>query len=177
LYARSSEDGMNETPQQYTERIVGYSNGQDPLTVQAATAGKLDRLIAGVPTAKLRERPAPGKWGVNEILAHLADAEIVIGFRLRFILGAPGSPVVAYDQDSWAASGHYDARDPQQSVEQFRVLREGNLALLQSLEPAQWKHSGMHSERGRETIEQIVRMAAGHDLNHLQQIEKILGRG
>jgi hypothetical protein len=54
------------------------------------------------------------------------------------------------------------------------VLREGNLALLRSLDPEQWQHYGMHSERGRETIEHIARMFAGHDLNHLQQIEKIL---
>jgi hypothetical protein len=59
-------------------------------------------------------------------------------------------------------------------VEQFRVVRLGNLALLKSLTPAQWKHYGMHSERGQESIEQIVRMFAGHDINHLRQIEAIL---
>lgn len=54
------------------------------------------------------------------------------------------------------------------------MLREENLALLQSLEPEQWKHYGVHFERGQESIEHIVRMCAGHDINHLQQIEKIL---
>jgi hypothetical protein len=167
---------MNETPQRYTQRILGYIDGKQPLAVQAATAKKLGRLIKGVSTAKLRKRPAPGKWSVSEIIAHLADGEIVGGFRLRLILGSPGSPVVAYDQDKWVTSGHYDKRDPQKSVEQFRVLREANLALLKSLEPEQWKHYGMHSERGQESIEQIVRMFAGHDINHLQEIEKILAR-
>jgi hypothetical protein len=71
-------------------------------------------------------------------------------------------------------SGHYEQRDPFKSVEQFRVVREANLALLKSLTPEQWQHYGMHSERGQETIEQIVRMTAGHDVNHLQQIDKIL---
>jgi hypothetical protein len=165
---------MNETPQQYTQRVVGYIEGKQPLAVQAATAKKLKRLIKGVPVGKLRKRPAADKWSVSEIVAHLADAEIVGGFRMRLILGAPGTPVAAFDQDSWVTSGHYEKRDPRKSVEQFRVVREANLALLKSLKPEQWKHFGMHSERGQETIEHIVRMFAGHDLNHLQQIERIL---
>jgi hypothetical protein len=167
---------MNETAQQYTQRVVGYSEGKQPLAVQAATAKKLERLIKGVPTAKLRKRPAPGKWSVSEILAHLADAEIVGGFRMRLILGAPGTPIAAFDQDSWVTSGHYEKRDPRKSVEQFRVLREGNLALLKSLKPEQWKHHGMHAERGQESIEHIVRMFAGHDINHIRQIEQILAK-
>jgi len=165
---------MNETPQEYTQRILGYTEGKPPLAVQAATARKLDRLIKGVSTSRLRKRPAPEKWSVSEIVAHLADGEIVGAFRMRLILGSPGTPIVAYDQNDWLTSGHYDKRDPRKSVEQFRVLREANLALLKSLEPAQWKHYGMHSERGRESIEHIVRMFAGHDVNHLQQIERIL---
>ncbi|MGA8271982.1 MAG: DinB family protein [Candidatus Sulfotelmatobacter sp.] len=165
---------MKETPQQYTQRISGYAAGKQPLAVQAATAKKLERLIKGVPTSKLRKRPAPGKWSVNEILAHLAETEIVGGFRMRLILGAPGTPIVAFDQDAWVISGHYEKRDPRKSLEQFRVLREANLALLKSLTPEQWKHYGMHSERGQESIEHIARMFAGHDINHLQQVEKIL---
>jgi len=167
---------MNETPQQYTQRILGYVKGKQPLAVQAATAKKLERLIKGASEAKLRKRPTPEKWSVSEIVAHLADGEIVGGFRLRFILGSPGSAIIAYDQDAWATSGHYDKRDARKSVALFRVLREANLALLKSLEPEQWKLRGMHSERGQESIEHIVRMFAGHDLNHLQQIEKILAR-
>jgi DinB superfamily len=167
---------MNEAPHEYTQRILGYIEGKQPLAVLAATAEKLDCLIKGVSTAKLRNRPAPEKWSVSEIIAHLADAEIVGGFRMRLILGSPGTPILAYDQDKWVTSGHYDNRDPRKSVDQFRVLREANLALLESLKPEQWKHHGMHSERGQESIEHIVRMCAGHDINHLQQIEKILER-
>src|SRR5262245_45797985 len=106
------EDEMNETAQQYTQRILGYVKGKRPLAVQAATAKKLERLIRGVPATKLRRRTAPGTWSVSEIVAHLADAEIVGAFRIRFILGSPGSLVVAYDQDKWVISGHYDKRDP-----------------------------------------------------------------
>ena len=74
---------MKETPQEYTRRILGHVEGQDPLKVEARTAMKLERLINGVPASKLRKRPAPGKWSVAEILAHLADSEIVRGWRMR----------------------------------------------------------------------------------------------
>jgi hypothetical protein len=82
--------------------------------------------------------------------------------------------VQAYDQNSWVTSGHYDKRDPKKSLEVHRVLREANLALLKSLTPNQWKQFGQHSERGQESIERIVRMLAGHDINHIRQIERIL---
>src|ERR1700674_4763063 len=166
---------MKETPQEYIKRISGHVEGQEPLKVQAATPKKLERLIKGVPAAKLHKRPAPEKWSVAEILAHLADSEMVRSWRMRQILGAPGTPIQAFDQNVWAISGHYEKRDPRKSVELFRVLREANLALLKSLTPEQWKHHGMHAERGKETIEHIVRMFAGHDLNHTKQVERIVG--
>ena len=165
---------MKETPQQYTQRVTGYVEGKQPMAVQAATAKKLERLIKGVSPAKLKKRRAPEKWSVSEILAHLADTEIVGGFRIRLILGAPGTPIMGFDQDAWVISGHYDKRDPRESVEQFRAVRKANLALLKSLTAEQWKHFGMHSERGQESVEHIVKMFAGHDLNHLKQIEAIL---
>jgi hypothetical protein len=167
---------MKETPQQYTQRVTGYVEGKQPLAVQAATAKTLERLIKGLSTAKLRKRPAPDKWSVGEILAHLADTEIVGGFRIRLILGAPGTPIAAFDQDAWVTSGHYSKREPRKSLAQFRAVREANLALLKSLAPEQWKHYGVHSERGQESVEHIAKMFAGHDINHLQQIEKILRR-
>src|SRR5450755_702601 len=165
---------MAETAQQYTQRIMANTEGLDPMKVQAATPKKLARLIKDIPAGKLRKRPAPGKWSVAEILAHLADVEIVIGWRMRSILGDPGTPVQAYDQNAWVVSGHYEKRDPRRSIELQRVVREANLALLKSLSPDQWKQFGQHAERGQESIEHIVRMVAGHDLNHIQQIEQIV---
>src|SRR5437588_450214 len=72
----SGANQMNETVQQYIQRITSYMEGKQPLTVQAATPKRLERLIKGVSTSKLRKRPAPDKWSVSEIVAHLADAEI-----------------------------------------------------------------------------------------------------
>ena len=165
---------MQETVQQYIQRISGKVTGKDPVKVQSATAQKLSKLIKAKTPAKLRQRPAPDKWSTAEILAHLADAEIVVSWRMRSILGAPGTPIQAYDQDAWAAAGQYQKRDPRKSLEHFRLLRETNLSLLKTLTPEQWKHHGLHSERGEESIERIVLMMAGHDLNHLEQIEKLL---
>jgi hypothetical protein len=167
---------MQETPEQYRKRMLGHIEKQEPLKIQAATAKKIERLLKGVPAAKLCRRPAPGKWSIAEILAHIADTELVGGWRMRLILGAPGTPIAAFDQDVWVAALHYDKRDVRKSLDQFRVLREANLALLKSLTPDQWKHRGLHAERGPETIETIVKMFAGHDINHTKQIEAILAK-
>ncbi len=164
---------MKETIQQYVQRIQSKVAGQDSVKVQAATAKKLQRLIKGATPAKLRKRPAPEKWSAAEILAHLADAEIVASWRLRSILGAPGTPIQAYDQEAWLAAGQYGKRDARKSLEQFRVLRDANLALYKSLTPQQWKHHGVHAERGEESIERLASMMAGHDINHLEQVAEI----
>lgn len=166
-----------ETPQEYIQRILGHVEGQDALKVQAATAKKLEKLVKGVSAAKLRKRPAPEKWSVAEILAHLADTEIAGSWRIRAILGAPGTPIQAFDQDAWVAATHYEKCDPKKAIERFRVLREANIALYKLLTPEQWKSHGIHAERGVETVEHIARLYAGHDLNHVRQIEAIVRKG
>jgi hypothetical protein len=167
---------MSETPQQYSQRIMKMIDGKDPLKTQSATPKKLASFLKSASPSKLRKRPAPDKWSVAEILAHLADAEIVVGWRIRSILGAPGTSIQAFDQDAWAAAGNYVKRDPRKSVEQFRAVRDANLALYKSLSPEQWKHFGMHAERGEESLTRILHMMAGHDLNHISQIEQILAK-
>lgn len=165
---------MPETAQQYTQRLLSYVNGKQPLNVQRATPKKLSLLARKMNKKFMTRRPAPGKWSVAEILAHLADAELVIGWRLRSVLGASGNPVQAYDQDVWADTFKYSRRDPKASLETFRVLRESNLTLLKTVPKNLWENYGMHQERGKETIAHIVHMVAGHDLNHLQQLERIV---
>lgn len=164
---------MKETPQQYIQRIIGYLDGKDPLRVQQETPKKLRNLIKPLAKKQLLKRPAAEKWSIGEIVAHLADTELVGSWRLRSVLSSNGIPIQAYDQDVWAETFAYSRRDPQVSVETFRVLRENNLALLKALPKSLWQNYGIHQERGKETITQIVRMFAGHDLNHLQQIEAI----
>jgi uncharacterized damage-inducible protein DinB len=164
---------MKETAEQYIKRILGHLNGQDPLKIQKSTPKKLEKAIKPLSKKQLRKRGAPGKWSIAEILAHLADAEVVCGWRMRLILGSNGTPIQAFDQDKWAETFRYEDRDPKESLKLFRVLRENNLELLKSVPRKLWENHGVHSERGKETIAHMVRLYAGHDLNHLRQVEKI----
>jgi DinB superfamily len=165
---------MPETPHEYRRRMLGQVEGRNAVQLQSAAPKKLERLVKGVSAGKLRKRPAPAKWSIAEIVAHLADTELVVGYRIRMILGAPGTPIQAFDQDAWAAALGYGERDVRVSLAQFRALREANLRLLKSLKKEHWKHYGLHAERGEESVETIVQMMAGHDLNHIAQIERIL---
>lgn len=164
---------MKETPRQYAKRILGYLGKGRPLAVQRTTAGKLTRLTRGLSRKQLFARPAPGKWSIGEILAHLAETELVIGYRYRMMLSASGGPIQAFDQDAWARNSRYSRMDPKQSLATFRAVRELNVALLKRLTPEQRRRYGIHAERGKESVEYFERMIAGHDLNHLRQIEAI----
>jgi hypothetical protein len=168
---------VQETPQQYIQRILGYLEGKEPLQVQQETAKKLAKLIKPLSKKQLSARPEPGKWSIAEILAHLVDTEIVGSWRMRLIIGSDGVPIQAFDQDVWAETFDYAGRDPKVSLETFRVLRENNVRMLKALPKSLWENHGMHSERGRETVARLVKMFAGHDLNHLEQVERIVKAG
>ena len=144
------------------------------MKVQAATPGRLRRLIRGRSARALSHVPAGGKWSVRHILAHLADAEVVHAYRLRMILSQDGTDIQAYDQNLWAATGRYDTVPVEQSLTVFETLRRANVALLKRLTAAECRRYGMHQERGKESIARLSQMYAGHDLNHLSQIERIL---
>src|SRR6266849_9489389 len=164
---------MQETPQQYTQRLLDHSQGKDPLRLQQAAPKKFAALTKGLSKKQLAQRPGPGKWSIAEILAHLADAELVIGYRMRLILAANRTTIQAFDQNAWAQTFNYSRRDPKTSLETFRVLRENNLRLLSTVPRSSWENYGQHQERGKETVDHIVKMMAGHDLNHVAQVEKI----
>jgi hypothetical protein len=164
---------MPETPQQYTQRLLSYADGKDPIALQQAAPKKLATLFKGKSKKQLSRRPAPEKWSAAEIAAHLADAEVAISWRLRQILSTNTVPIQAYDQDSWASTFDYAHRDLKQSLGTFRVLRESNIALLKSVPRKLWDNYGVHQERGNESVTHMLRMVAGHDLNHLKQIEAI----
>ena len=165
---------MRETASQYTRRLLGYTGKADPLDLQRTAPKRLAALLDGRSKRELTRRPSAEGWSVAEIAAHMADAEVAVAWRLRQILSTDGVPIQAYDQDAWAATFDYAHRDPRQSLELFRVLRENNVALLRSVARKLWKNHGVHQERGNESITRVVRMVAGHDLNHLKQIERIL---
>ena len=163
-----------EAAASYKAKILRYQAGADFLALQAAAPAKLASLVAGLSAEQLTHRPGPAKWSIQEVVAHLADDELVGGYRLRIILSSSaGTAIQAFDQDEWARIGRYDTRNVSSSLELFRVLREANLALLRSLSADQWDKFGVHTERGVESIRDIAMYFAGHDINHFQQIDAI----
>jgi hypothetical protein len=165
---------MTEFFEAYKERIIGYVQGREPLPLQAQTAAILESLVCNVQPEILLLNPPPGKWSITEILAHLADDELVGAYRIRTILSMPGAEIQAFDQAEWAIRGKYAEVPVQDSIALFRQLRQSNLKLYHQLEPAQWDFYGIHQERGMESIRDIALYYAGHDINHLQQIKYIL---
>jgi hypothetical protein len=165
---------MQETAQQYIQRILGYVEGQDAIKVQRATVGKLKKLMRGLSAKQLKWKPDPVKWSIAEIVAHLADTEIAASWRMRSVIGENVVTTQPFDQDAWASVFQYGKRDVRRSLETFRVLRENNLAMLKEIPRKTWDNYGMHLERGKETVAHMTRMFAGHDTNHILQIERIV---
>src|SRR5262245_43829689 len=121
---------MAETFEEYRDRILGYLGNRDPMRVQAATPARLERLTRHAPPRVLARRPAPEKWSIVEIVAHLADAELAMGWRLRNMLATPGVRLQWWDEHLWSEKCCYKRMSPRRSVAMFRALRESNLALL-----------------------------------------------
>jgi hypothetical protein len=168
---------MPETAQQYTSRIRSYVGQNDPLLILASTAADLRAKLRSTSNAQLRMRPEPTRWSILEQVVHLSDVEIVLGYRVRAILGADdGIAIQGFDQDSWQTALNYNSRSLEDALSAFEAARKNNVALYRSLNEAQWNKYGLHSERGKETVRDIVVLAAGHDVNHVQQIEKILAQ-
>jgi hypothetical protein len=165
---------MAETAAQYITRILSNVEGQDGLTVLGATAGRLKSLLESTPREAWLTPPAPGRWSAAAVLAHLADAEIVAGWRVRSVLASDGAALQSFDQDTWADAFKYAEVDPVESLATFSAARVSLLSLLGRVDPSRHAHHGMHAERGVETIGHLIRLYAGHDLNHLRQIEGLV---
>ena len=165
---------MTETTQQYIDRIISNVGEADPCAVLTSTASRLRQLVNGRTPQDLARQPAPGRWSVQQILAHLADCEVVGGWRLRSILAASGSTLQPFDQNRWAEVFQYETVPVDESLDLFESSRRANLRLLRLADPALLDHFGMHQERGRESVAHLIRLNAGHDLNHLVHIERLL---
>lgn len=163
---------MPESPQQYAARITSYVAGMNHLGVLQSTPRTIAALMRGRPGASLKKSRVEGKWAIAELLAHLAESEIVLAYRLRLVAGEGGTPIQAFDQNVWQSNAGYLRKDPQQALELFTILRKANVSFLKSLTEEQWKMYGIHSERGEESVGRMVEMYAGHDMNHLRQIRE-----
>jgi uncharacterized damage-inducible protein DinB len=158
----------------YQRRLLGYVKGRDPRRILRATPGSIARKIGRASRRRLTRRPAPGKWSVAHVLAHLAELELLWGYRMRMILEKSGAEVAGMDQDAWARNSRYERIDPRRSLEMFRSIRRANLDLAGGLSSGALRRYGNHSQFGRLTIGRILELLAGHDVNHTRQIDALL---
>jgi hypothetical protein len=155
-----------------TNPYATYMAGRDPIEITAATPDLLESLLQSSGPEKLTLTPAPGKWSVRDILCHLADCEVVFAFRLRQALAEEHHVIQPFDQDNWAAT--YGAYDAGMALAAFSAVRQWNLAFIGGLKPADFNKPLNHPERGDMTLQVVVATMAGHDLNHLRQVEALL---
>jgi len=155
------------------ERYLKALDGDDPVEVMAATPDTLRKLALGLTERQLATKPAPGKWWIKEIVAHLLDGEVVLGARYRMVAALDRPPLTPFDQDAFVENlGPLRARTVD-LVDDFSMMRAVNLGLLERLPQEAWDRVGLHEERGEESIRSMVSMYAGHDRVHLSQIETI----
>lgn len=145
--------------------------GQDPVRVLTTTSERLHALTATLSGSQVNHAPAPGKWSLREILAHLADCELVFSFRLRQTLAEDHPVIQPFEQDNWAE--RYAAYDAAPALALFQAARDWNLRLIAGATEADRQRPTTHPERGTMTFWTIVETMAGHDINHLQQIERL----
>lgn len=148
-----------------------FLGSDDPLEVLAGTPERLAGLARIIGASRIGMAPAPGKWSAREIFCHLADCEVAFGFRLRQTLAEENHTVQPFDQEKWAAP--YSAFTAEQALAAFSALRDWNLALMRSALPAAANKPVTHPERGAMTFLTIVETIAGHDRNHLAQLERM----
>ena len=155
----------------YRERLLGLLGDRPVVASLEATPAKIEALVGRIGRGGMSRHWAPGKWTAGRILAHLADAEMATGFRLRQSLAVDSYVIQAYDQDIWAR--RYDVLDGEAAARAFCALRPWNVAFVRTFTKEDLARPVMHPERGMESVEILVKMLAGHDLDHLAQLEQI----
>jgi DinB family protein len=157
----------------YVKRILSNIIGKDAFNIYCQTPSRLSHFTRGLSDSQLKAAPAKGKWSIAQIITHLYDSELVMGFRYRMAVAQSGTPLQAFDENKWAENLRYNKANAKEKLRLFLAMRKDHITFLQSLTPAEWKRYGMHQERGKETIERMVQMIAGHDINHLKQIKNL----
>lgn len=156
--------------QSYTAAL----EGRDPIESLRKGPKRMKKLLKGYSEKQLAKQPAPGKWSAKEIMAHMADGEVILGARLRFIAGMDNPPLPGYDQDKFVERLGIENVKTKTLVEAFVSMRALNVGLLERLPKDAFKRTGMHAERGQESIETIVTRYAGHDFIHEKQLVRAL---
>lgn len=166
-------DGSPEDAARYVRALIELLGSDEPLDVLAEGPALVEAVLGETTPERRRFRERMGVWCIDEVLHHLADAEIVYANRYRRILSEEDPPVPGFDQDRWARVLRYETRDPALAVRLFGQARATNLELLRSLDASEWTRTGRHERRGREALSRVVELAAAHDRVHLLQIARI----
>jgi hypothetical protein len=156
------------------QALLDLLGARNPLEVLQELPSWLDVRLRGIGEPVLRRPEAPGKWSVVQVVQHLADSDLVAGYRSRMVLTEDRPLLPGYDQDRWASDFHYDQTPVQLALNQLRALRAANLYLWKQLTREQLERVGLHSERGPESVRHLLRLMAAHDLVHRRQIDRIL---
>jgi hypothetical protein len=164
----------DEQVRAYVNSILQALGSREPLAVLAETPVALRQAVAGLSRDQDGTAERPGKWSVRQVVQHLADSELVGGFRFRMVLAHDAPELPAYDQDLWAERLRYQDADLETALTDFASLRALNLRVLRGATPEDLKTRVMrHSERGDEPLGYMLSLYAGHDLVHLAQIRRI----
>jgi len=166
--ARSKEEAA-----EYTRAILGLLGDREPLGVLRETPAAIRGLLAGLSDADSAKPEFEGKWSIRQVMQHLADSDLVWGWRLRMVLAHDRPTITGYDQDLWANRLGYASVPIAQSFADFEHLRDANLRLIARIPVSDFSRVGVHSERGEESVAHMMKMYGGHDLLHRRQIERI----
>jgi DinB superfamily len=129
--------------------------------------------IEGLTEEQLSAHPLPGKWSAREIVQHLADSEMTSAIRIRRLLTEDTPQIQGYDQDDYAARLRYNERDIAPALDALRGARSTSAQLLDAMSDEDWSREGTHSESGRYTPEDWLRIYAAHAHNHAAQIRRL----
>ncbi|MBU0719391.1 MAG: DinB family protein [Planctomycetes bacterium] len=159
-------------PEAYRKKMDDLLGQRAPLDVLSETPNRLAKIVNKTRADIMRTRPFPEKWTPNEIIGHMSDAEWVYGYRLRQILCEDEPAVYGMDHEAWVVGQEHNNREPSELLEMFSGLRLFNLGIWRRVKPADLAREGRHDERGRESLDTMLRMVASHDLSHLDQIRR-----
>jgi len=158
----------------YVDETLALLGDRDPVALLDEMPDWLTTHLDDLPESVLGVAEGPGKWSITQVLAHLADTELAFGWRIRLLLTADRPPLTGFDEGKWVTRFDYASADPAEAFHAFAMQRSWNMRVYRSITPDDLMRVGIHSERGEESVDRVLRMIAGHDLRHRRQITRII---